>query len=231
MMMQVAELPITQQLAKNLYARKDYGALSMPVNKFREMIIAGRLEDVYEKEQILTLYFNTVPFGEDCYGIEAGTLRFFNCAPKDLTLEQSAVLVGLLKANTTYNPRLNPDASLIRRNTVLNLMVQHENQYLTQAQADSLKSLPLTLNYRRENASEGLAPYFREFLKGELTKWAKENPKPDGTEWDIYKDGLKIYTTINGKLQGYAEAAMQEHMTYLQKQFDKSWGKLNPGKQ
>lgn len=221
---------ITQQLAKNLYMRKDYGALSMPVNKFREMIIAGRLEDVYEKEQILTLYFNTVPFGEDCYGIEAGSLRFFNCAPKDLTIEQSAVLVGLLKANTTYNPRLNPDASLVRRNTVLNLMVQHENKYLTQGEADSLKSLPLTLNYRRENASEGLAPYFREFLKGELTKWAKENPKPDGTEWDIYKDGLKIYTTINGKLQGYAEAAMQEHMTYLQTQFDKSWGKTEPWK-
>ncbi len=221
---------ITQQLAKNLYQRKDYGPLTMPVNKFREMILAGRLEDVYTKNEILTLYFNTVPFGEDCYGIEAGTLRFFNCKPAQLTIEQSAVLVGLLKANTTYNPRLHPDESLIRRNTVLNLMVAHENQYLTQASADSLKKLPLELNYRRESASEGLAPYFREFLKGELEKWAEANPKEDGTKWDIYKDGLKIYTSINGKLQQYAEESMVEHMTYLQKQFDKSWGKTEPWK-
>ncbi len=221
---------ITQQLAKNLYDREDYGPLSMPVNKFREMIIAGRLEDVYTKEEILALYFNTVPFGEDCYGIEAGSLRFFNTTPNNLNIEQSAVLVGLLKANTTYNPRLHPDKSTIRRNTVLNLMVGHENQYLTQAEADSLKQIPITLNYRRESASEGLAPYFREFLKGELEKWAEANPKPDGTTWNIYTDGLKIYTSINGKLQQYAETAMEEHMAYLQNQFDKSWGKTLPWK-
>lgn len=221
---------ITQQLAKNLYGRKDYGALSMPVNKFREMIIAGRLEDVYNKEEILTLYFNTVPFGEDCYGIESGALRFFNKAPKDLKIEESAVLVGLLKANTTYNPRANPEASFNRRNTVLGLMVRHEDQYLTRAEADSLQAIPLTINYRRESASEGLAPYFREYLKSQLEDWAKKNPKEDGTEWDIYTDGLKIYTTINGELQQYAEDAMKEHMAFLQKQFDKSWGKTDPWK-
>ena len=221
---------ITQQLSKNLYPRKDYGPLSMPVNKFREMIIAGRLEDVYSKEEILTLYFNTVPFGEDCYGIEAGTLRFFNTVPSKLTIEQSAVLVGLLKANTTYNPRLYPERSLLRRNTVLNLMVNHENNYLLQSEADSLKQLPLTLNYRRESQSEGLAPYFREYLKVQLETWVEENPKEDGTKWNIYTDGLKIYTTINGQLQQYAEDAMTEHMAYLQKQFDKSWGKTEPWK-
>jgi len=221
---------ITQQLSKNLYSRKDYGPLTMPVNKFREMIIAGRLEDVYSKEEILTLYFNTVPFGEDCYGIEAGTLRFFNTVPANLTIDQSAVLVGLLKANTTYNPRLHPEKSLIRRNTVLNLMVIHKNQYLLQSEADSIKQIPITLNYRRENQSEGLAPYFREYLKTQLEAWAEKNPKEDGTEWNIYTDGLKIYTTINGKLQQYAEDAMTEHMAYLQKQFDKSWGKTEPWK-
>lgn len=221
---------ITQQLAKNLYNRRDYGPLTMPVNKFREMIIAGRLEDVYTKDEILTLYFNTVPFGEDCYGIEAGALRFFNTTPNNLSVEQSAVLVGLLKANTTYNPRLHPEKSTARRNIVLSLMVNHENQYLSSKEADSLKQLPLTLNYRRESASEGLAPYFREFLKGELLEWAKENPKADGTEWNIYTDGLKIYTSINGKLQQYAEAGMEEHMAYLQKQFDKSWGTTLPWK-
>ncbi|HNM29342.1 MAG TPA: transglycosylase domain-containing protein [Chitinophagales bacterium] len=221
---------ITQQLAKNLFGRKDYGPLTMPVNKFREMIIAGRLEDVYSKDEILTLYFNTVPFGEDCYGIESSALRFFNKAPKDLKTEESAVLVGLLKANTTYNPRLNPDKSLTRRNTVLGLMVRHENHYLTRAQADSLQALPLTINYRRESTAEGLAPYFREYLKSQLEDWAKKNPKEDGSTWNIYTDGLKIYTTINGELQAYAEDAMREHMASLQKQFDKSWGKTEPWK-
>lgn len=221
---------ITQQLAKNLFARKDYGPLTMPVNKFREMIIAGRLEDVYSKQEILTLYFNTVPFGEDCYGIEAGALRFFNTTPSKLTIEQSAVLVGLLKANTTYNPRLNPDKSLIRRNTVINLMVAHKDHYLDKATADSIKQIPLTLNYRREDQSEGLAPYFREYLKTQLEQWAKDHPKEDGTQWNIYTDGLKIYTTINGKLQQYAEDAMKEQMESLQKTFDKHWGKTDPWK-
>lgn len=221
---------ITQQLAKNLFMRKDYGPLTMPVNKFREMIIAGRLEDVYDKNEILTLYFNTVPFGEDCYGIESGALRFFNKKPNALLPQESAVLVGLLKANTTYNPRLNPEKSLSRRNTVLRLMVRHENKYLTDAQADSLIALPLVLDYRRENPSDGLAPYFREYLKSQLEAWAEEHPKPDGSTWNIYTDGLKIYTTINGKLQAYAEDAMREHMAYLQKQFNKSWGKTDPWK-
>lgn len=221
---------ITQQLAKNLFGRKDYGPLTMPVNKFREMIIAGRLEDVYSKEEILTLYFNTVPFGEDCYGIEAGALRFFNKKPAELRIEESAVLVGLLKANTTYNPRLNPERSLSRRNVVLGLMVSHEQAYLTDTVADSLKALPLTLNYRRETPGDGLAPYFREYLKTQLEDWAEANPKPDGSKWNIYTDGLRIYTSINGQLQAYAEEAMAEHMAYLQKQFDKSWGKTDPWK-
>lgn len=221
---------ITQQLAKNLFGRKEYGPLTMPVNKFREMIIAGRLEDVYSKEKILTLYFNTVPFGEDCYGIESGALRFFSKQPEDLLPEESAVLVGLLKANTTYNPRINPERSLQRRNIVLKLMVQHTHKYLTQSEADSLQNLPLTLNYRREGSAEGLAPYFREYLKVQLEQWAEENPKPDGSKWNIYTDGLKIYTTIHGGLQTIAEASMREHMAALQTQFNRSWGKTDPWK-
>jgi len=217
---------ITQQLAKNLFGRKGYGPLTMPVNKFREVIIAGRLEDVYSKEEILELYFNTVPFGEDCYGIESGALRFFNAKPKELTIEQSAVLVGLLKANTTYNPRVNPDKSLVRRNVVISQMVNYG--FLSDTIADSIKQLDLELNYRRESQSDGLAPYFREHLRQELETWAKNNPKEDGTEWNIYTDGLKIYTTINGKLQEYAEEAMREQMKSLQKQFDAHWGKSQP---
>lgn len=217
---------ITQQLAKNLYGRKNYGPLTMPVNKFREVIIAGRLENVYSKEEILELYFNTVPFGEDCYGIEAGALRFFNTLPKNLTIEQSAVLVGLLKANTTYNPRLHPDKSLTRRNVVISQMVNYG--YLSDTIADSIKQLDLELNYRRESQSEGPAPYFREYLRQALEEWAEANPKEDGSHWNIYKDGLKIYTTINGKLQEYAEESMKEQMEYLQKQFKASWGKSQP---
>lgn len=217
---------ITQQLAKNLYGRKDYGPLTMPVNKFREVIIAGRLENVYSKQEILELYFNTVPFGEDCYGIEASALRFFSTTPKHLTIEQSAVLVGLLKANTTYNPRVYPDRSLARRNVVINQMVTYH--YLSDTVADSIKQLDLELNYRRESQSEGPAPYFREYLRQELETWVEEHPKEDGSKWNIYTDGLKIYTTINGKLQQYAEEAMKEQMESLQKQFERHWGKTPP---
>ncbi|MEZ5014510.1 MAG: transglycosylase domain-containing protein [Chitinophagales bacterium] len=219
---------ITQQLAKNLYGRKDYGPLSMPVNKFREMIIAGRLEDVYTKEEILTLYFNTVPFGEDCYGIESAALRFFNKKPQELTIEESAVLVGLLKANTTYNPRSNPEKSFNRRNIVLGLWAKHNA--IDTAYADSLKRIPLTIDYHPENQNIGSATYFREYLRKELEKWCKENPREDGSQWNIYTDGLIIHTTLHAGLQKYAEESMAEQMQALQKQFLRDWGKSDPWK-
>lgn len=217
---------ISQQLAKNLFQRKDIFLISMPVNKMREMIIAGMLERIYTKEEILTLYFNTVPFGENCFGIEAGALRFFNKKPAELNVEECAVLVGLLKANSIYNPRLHPDKSLIRRNTVIALMAT--NGYLTAQEADSIQQIPLEIDYNNDTSADGPATYFREYLRIYLADWTDKNPLPDGSHLNIYTDGLKIYTTIDSRLQKYAEEAMQEHMTYLQNQFANHWGKNMP---
>lgn len=218
---------ISQQLAKNLYDRPE-STLSMPAIKMREMIIAGKLERYYNKEEILTLYFNTVPFGENCYGIEAGALRFFNKKPTDLKIEEAAVLVGLLKANSTYNPNKHPEQSQQRRNVVLHQMLTYNK--IVPAQYDSLKQIPLTVEYNNDTQSDGPAAYFREYLRPELEKICKEKlpKKSDGTAYNIYTDGLKIYTTLNSKMQKYAEEAVEEQMKTLQKTFNKEWGKSDP---
>lgn len=217
---------ISQQLAKNLFPRKNYLILSMPLNKIREMIIAVRLEKAYSKKEILELYLNTVSFGENTYGIETASRRFFNKTPEKLKIEESALLVGLLKATNAYNPQLNPERSIHRRNVVLSQMVKYN--YLEAQKADSLKKLQIKLNYVRITHNEGPAPYFREHLRQDMLEWCKKNLKEDGTEYNIYTDGLKIYTTINYDLQLYAEESVRNHMKYLQKIFDQHWGKREP---
>lgn len=217
---------ISQQLAKNLYPRQDYPIIGLVVNKFREMIIAQRLESIYDKKEMLTLYLNTVPFGGNVYGIEAGAQRFFNTSAKNLKPEQAAVLIGMLKATTSYNPRLYPEKSLGRRNVVLGQMVKYG--YLGEGAAKELKEKPLTLDYNTSNHNEGLATYFREYLRQELNRWCKENQKPDGTKYNIYTDGLKIYTTIDSRMQKYGELAMSEHLKDLQKVFDEHWKTQKP---
>ena len=217
---------ISQQLAKNLYGRKRIGKLTIPVAKVKEMIIAGRMEKLYSKREILTMYLNTVPFGEKAFGIETASRRYFSTSPAKLKTEEAAVLVGLLKATNDYNPRLYPERSLQRRNSVLDRMTQFGD--LPESVRDSLKQLPLGLKYNYISQSDGLAPYFREHLRQELKKWAKENPKSDGTEWNIYTDGLKIHTTIDSRLQKYAEKAVEKHMTSLQKSFDSHWKGRTP---
>ncbi len=217
---------LTQQLAKNLFPRKHYLLFSMPINKFREMILATRLEKAYNKQDILELYLNTVSFGENTYGIESATLQFFKKQPEKLKPEEAALLVGLLKATNAYNPKSQPKNALSRRNVVLSQMVKYG--YLKIEKADSLKKLPIKLNYTRYTHNEGPAPYFREHLRLELADWFKNHPKPDGTKYNIYTDGLKIYTTINSDLQQYAEEAVKTHMAYLQNLFDRSWGKTEP---
>ena len=212
---------ITQQLAKNLYPRKRFGILTIPVAKVREIVIAHRLEEVYTKSEILQLYLNTVPFGDNTYGIETASLVFFNKKPSRLNIQESAILVGMLKGNTDYNPTRNPDAALKRRNLVFAQMVKYS--YLIQQECDSLKQLPVKLNYHTLQHDEGPAPYFREYLRLALKEWAKKNPKPDGSTYNIYTDGLKVYTTIDYSLQTYAEKAVKTHMTTLQKEFDKHW--------
>lgn len=210
---------ITQQLAKNLYPRKDYGEYSLIINKLKEVFIAMRLETLYSKEEIMEMYLNTVPFSENTYGIKVASQRFFGVRPDSLNAEQSAVLVAMLKATTTYSPVSNPDKSLERRNLVLGQMAKYK--YLTKAEADSLKTLPLGLNYSPLNHNEGIATHFREHLRLELKQILADYRKPNGMAYNIYTDGLKIYTTLDAKMQRYAEQAMREHMAQLQQDFYK----------
>ena len=217
---------LTQQLVKNLYPRRNYGRLSMPVNKVKEMIVAGKLEEIYAKEQLLSLYLNTVPFGEEVFGIETASKRFFGKTPADLKVEESAMLVGMLKATHRYNPRLFPERATARRNLVLQLMAQQG--HLSQSTTDSLQSLPVSLTYKRYTPNEGLGPYFRAHLQTELKAWLKANPGEDGKPYNLFRDGLKIYTTIDSRMQGYAEAAVKAHMAELQQQFYQHWKKRSP---
>ena len=210
---------ITQQLAKNLFPRKSFGILSLPINKFREMIIAWRLESVYTKDEILALYLNTVPFGDNVYGIKTAADRFFSTAVKNLTADQAAVLVGMLKATHTYNPRIFPDRSKQRRDVVLAQMEKYS--FISAEEKKTLQKKPLGLRYNRVTNNSGLASYFRAQIKNDLLAWCASHERPDGKPYNLYTDGLKIYTTIDSRLQRYAENSMQSQMKELQKKFAK----------
>lgn len=217
---------LTQQLAKNLYPRREYWFVSLFINKMREMIIASRIEKVYEKPAILTLYLNTIPFGDNTFGLEAAAQRFFSVHTKDLSIEQGAVLIGMLKATHSYNPRINPVQSLARRNVVLAQMEKYG--ILTAEKADSLQALPVVLNYNRITHHSGLASYFREFLRPELLEWCKRYNAENDAGLNLYTDGLKIYTTLDSRLQRYAEEAMARQMKATQARFDTHWKNRNP---
>jgi penicillin-binding protein 1A len=217
---------LTQQLSKNLYPRKKYWILSMLTNKLREVRTARMLERLYSKQELITLYLNTVPFSDNVYGIQQAAQRFYSVPAKDLTIDQAAVLVGALKATHTYNPRLFPDRAKGRRNVVFGQLVKYSA--LTEGRADSLKKLPLELNYNRVTHHHGLAPYFREFLKAELLAWCERHKKPDGIPYNLYTDGLRIYTTIDSRLQEYAEVALARQMEIVQQQFYEHWGRDKP---
>ena len=219
---------ITLQLAKNLYGRNDYGFLSIIINKLRESIVASRLEAVYSKDEILTLYLNTVPFSGNTYGVESAARKFFNTSTKNLSLSQAATLVGTLKANNSYNPRLYPDRSKLRRNVVLHQMVKYG--YITLKKEEKISKKGIEIDYHNYASSIGLAPYFREQVKQKVTNLLTKKiyHKADGTQYDLLKDGLKIYTTLNASVQKYAEASMREHMAALQNQFEKAHRKHSP---
>ncbi|MEX2233949.1 MAG: transglycosylase domain-containing protein [Cyclobacteriaceae bacterium] len=208
---------ITQQLAKNLFPRRSYAMLSLPINKVREMIIAGRLEEVYSKDEILVLYLNTIPFADNTYGVKTAADRFFSTAVRDLTADQSAMLVGMLKATHSYNPRLFPERATQRRNLVIAQMARYN--FISADEKKILQAKPLALDYNNVGHNTGMAPYFRAYIKHELLEWCKENRKQDGNAYNLYTDGLKIYTTIDSRLQSYAEEAMQKHMKTLQQKF------------
>jgi len=216
---------LSQQLAKTLYPRGDFIALSMPVNKVKEMATARRMEKVYSKEEILEMYLSTVSFGENTFGIKAASRRYFNKDPRDLKLEEAAVLVGMLKATRLYNPVQNAERALERRNVVLTQMAKYD--YLDVSEADSLQLLPLVADYHPLPHNAGIAPYFREFLRAELDVWCQEHFKSGPEPYNLYTDGLKVYTTIDSRLQHYAEEAMQGHMSHLQEIFEKQWKGLD----
>jgi penicillin-binding protein 1A len=219
---------ISQQLAKNLYPRNGNGKAGLAVDKIKEIIIARRLEKTYTKDQILELYLNTVSFGENTFGLETASLTYFNKTPGDLNISESAMLIGLLKASTGYNPRLYAAAAHARRNTVLNQMVKYD--YLDEQVADSLKLLDVELQFNRLDHIEGLAPYFREILRHEVTGILETINKEQNTNLNFYTDGLSIQTTIRADLQGYAEASVMEHLAELQNQLSRQWRGKEPWK-
>ena len=220
---------ITQQLVKNMFrVRTEYSTgllgeipgVKMLIMKSKEWITAVKIELFFDKKEILTMYANTVDFGSNAFGIKTAAKTYFGTTPKELTADQAAVLVGLLKATTYYNPRINPQNSMNRRNVVLNNMLKHN--HLTQEAYDTLKVKSVKLDFSVENNYDGQALYFREAVKNHLQKWCSENG------YDLYKDGLKIYTTIDTRLQKYAEEAAVKQMKQVQKTFNAHWGSTNP---
>lgn len=209
---------LTQQLVKNLYGRNNFGFLSIPVNKIKEIIIASRIEALYTKEELLLLYLNSVPFGENVYGVETASHRYFNKSASQLKVEEAAVLVGLLKANTFFNPRLNPKNSLERRNMVLDLM--EKEHYLSAKVADSLQKLPLKLNYKNLDL-KATAGYFVYQVKKKTLELLETVKTNTGKEYNLEKDGLKIYTTLNMQVQELAADAIKNHLTKMQQMLDK----------
>ncbi|MBQ9309267.1 MAG: transglycosylase domain-containing protein [Bacteroidales bacterium] len=230
---------ITQQLAKTLYPRKEnVGKIGMVWIKLKEWITAVKLERNYTKDEILDMYLNSVFFGSSAYGIRAASETFFDKLPAELTVEEAATLVGMVNKPTRYNPALNPDRALVRRNFVIDRMVK--GKYLDKAAADSIKQLPIVLNYQVRDHNAGLAPYFRDNLRRDMnaTKpkrsdyqyaedyaadslrwrdddlygWLNKNKKPGGEKYNLDKDGLRIYTTINYRMQLNAEQAVAEHL-------------------
>lgn len=217
---------ITLQLAKNLYGRKDYGPFGIVINKVQEAIIARRLEDIYSKKEILTLYLNTVPFSDNTFGIESASLKFFNKHTRDLSVVEAADLVGMLKASHYYNPRIFPERSRLRRDVVLTQMEKYG--YLTEKQAKAARQKDLVLDYKNYSNNKGLAPYFREQVRKDVSKILDTLKNKDGKKYNIYRDGLIVHTTLNYDLQKLAEEALKEHLSELQKQHELSYGKRAP---
>ena len=213
---------ISQQLARQLFVGvRSKNKLETATQKIKEWVIAIRLERQYTKEEIIAQYFNIYDFGNNGDGIRSASRIYFNKEPKDLDLKESAMLVGMFKNSSLYNPRehRNPEGTRNRRNVVLAQMAKYD--YITDEVKDSIQKLDLGLNYSPESHREGIATYFRAYLQDFMKKWVNDddNLKPDGTKYNIYKDGLKIYTTIDSRMQQYAENAVQQHMPRLQKEF------------
>ena len=209
---------ITQQLAKNLFPRERKSKLGLIHSKFKEWVVAVKLEHNYSKEEILAMYLNTVDFGSNAYGIETAAHTFFDKSPSELDVDEAAVLVGLLKAPTSYSPVLHPDNAMRRRNVVMSQMNSYNDpatgeKYLSDEDYEKLKEKPIDMShYRPISHNDGAAPYLREYIRGYMKDWCGSHKKSDGTYYDVHKDGLRIYTTIDSRMQRYAEKAVEKHM-------------------
>ncbi|HWB64496.1 MAG TPA: transglycosylase domain-containing protein [Chitinophagales bacterium] len=221
---------LTQQLAKNLF-HQDFeraGRAKRIKQKIKEWVLAAKIERTFTKEEIIDLYYNTIEFGSLSYGIKTAAFTYFYKTPKELKPEEAAMLVALVNAPSRLNPRTHTERAITRRNLVLDRMC--EASILNQHQCDSLKKLPIRLNYHNPDFRAGIATYFREYQRQELQNWCDKNPKPDGSKWNIYEDGLKVFTTIDSRMQKYAEDAMGEQLTKLQDAFFKEWHGRDPWK-
>ena len=213
---------ITQQLAKNLFNKGGSSStLKRLTQKVKEWIVATKLERQYTKNEIVAMYLNTQGFLFNAIGIRSASRIYFGKEPKDLDIQESAILVAMLKNPRQFNPNreISKKKSLTRRNVVFAQMAK--NEFITQEEKDSLQQLPLKINFTPESHNDGLATYFREYLRGYLKKWVKNNPKPNGDSYNINRDGLKIYVTLDSRMQQYAQEAVQEHMSTLQSYFFK----------
>jgi len=208
---------ITQQLAKNLFPRNSGSKWTLPFLKLKEWVLAVKLERNLTKNEIITLYLNTVPFGDNVFGIRNASLTFYNKTPDKVTVDEAASLIGMLKGNTIYNPRTHHKKSMARRNDVIDQMAKYD--FIPRDTANKLKANETPINYHKIDYHDGIAPYFRQVLEQQVKAALKDLKKPDGTPYDLYKDGLKIYTTIDTRMQRYAEEAIQEHLTEWQKVF------------
>ncbi len=226
---------LSQQLAKNLFDTRgiedpgkyrgvlnssDRGVVSLAIIKTKEWILSVILESKYTKEEIMAKYLNTIPLGYSSFGIKVAAKTYFNTTPDSLTIPQAAVLVGLANGPSRYNPRRHPERALKKRNRIIRQMEKYE--YITKEESDSLQKLDLVLNFNVDNQNVGPAPYFRKVAGNFLRRWAKENNQ------DLYEGGLRIYTTIDSKMQTYAEESVNEHMSELQKRFEEHWKGRNP---
>lgn len=222
---------ITQQLALNLFSKegRSKNFIKRLIQKSQELIVAVKLERQYTKEEIITMYLNTVDFGSyNTFGIKSAARTYFSTTPDKLEPEQAAILIGMLKGPSLYNPYRNPERALLRRNTVIENMSQAN--YISDAEEERLKAIPLKLVFNPSDHNEGSAPYFRAVLKKDIQLTLEENSiyKADGTPYDLDRDGLKIYTTLNSRMQKYAEQSQQEYLKTLQVQFNNSWKGRDP---
>ena len=214
---------LTQQLAKNLFPRGDLSKWQLVVRKLKEWVTAIKLERNYSKEEIMAMYLNTVAFGHHAYGIKSAARTFFNKTVDSLNIEESALLIGVVNAPTWYSPVRNPERAFERRNLVLHQMLKYD--FISDSTYDSLSNLPIDMShFNVQDHTSGMAQYFREYLRSVMKDWCDVHYKPDGTPYNLYKDGLRIYTTIDSRMQAYAEEAVAEHLGLdLQPSFYKHW--------